>query len=283
MRVDKQLADSNLVTSLEQLSSSAGVDLLSVAYGCIGAAGSNIPLVADWIRESLGVRVGGSLLLVEDIEIALNAAFPGTRGVLLLAGTGSNAAARSDNGTLIRAGGWGPVLGDQGSGYAIGILALRNLFTAIDDGLQSDLLIAILQFWRLDSISSLIEHVHSNPPPDFSQLVRLVVEAATDGDSVASATLTQAGNDLAHLASSVIRKLQLSEGTDWTDNVQVALAGSVLQEIGVVRVQMELELRQNFPNVIFPPGLPDPVMGALWQARLAHRASLSQRRTNELE
>ena len=64
--------------------------MASVTRTCIGTAGENVPLVKDWLRESITARVGGELLILGDVEIALDAAFPGRAGVLVLAGTGSN-------------------------------------------------------------------------------------------------------------------------------------------------------------------------------------------------
>ena len=78
-------------------------------------------------------RVAGELLLLGDVEIALDAAFPGQPGILILAGTGSNVAGRSRSGKITTVGGWGPVLSDQGSGQRIGSETLRAIFLAIDE------------------------------------------------------------------------------------------------------------------------------------------------------
>ncbi|HTV55362.1 MAG TPA: BadF/BadG/BcrA/BcrD ATPase family protein [Terriglobia bacterium] len=280
IRSDVSVIDRNLTAALEELSSRAGANLQAVTQTCIGTAGSNVPLVADWIRENVERRVSGDLILVNDIEIALNAAFPGNRGVLLLAGTGSNAAARSNSGAIVTAGGWGPVLGDQGSGYSIGLNALRNLFAAADDDCESSLLKGILRFWDLDSLDRLVEYVHTNPPPDFAQLTRLVVQSAARGDLVASETLKQAAHDLARLAICVIHKLQKSERHEQLDGIKVALAGSILREIETVRTQTVLALRQHHPDLQFLQGTPDPVIGALWQARQAQSGSSILQRAN---
>ena len=75
------------------------------------------------VRPS-NLSVGGHLQIIGDVEIALDAAFPGECGVLVLAGTGSNVAARSNSSvSLATFGGWGPALADQGSGHRIGYTA----------------------------------------------------------------------------------------------------------------------------------------------------------------
>jgi glucosamine kinase len=74
------------------LTKASGVPMSAVLRTCIGTAGETVPLVADWLRHTVAERVGGGLLLLGDVEIALDAAFRGGPGVLILAGTGSNAA-----------------------------------------------------------------------------------------------------------------------------------------------------------------------------------------------
>ena len=121
MRTDADTAAQNLDSALRQLTALSGVSMHSIARTCVGTAGESVPLVADWLRGAIMSRVSGELLLLGDVEIALDAAFLGEAGVLVLAGTGSNVAGRLSGGALISAGGWGPVLADQGSGHRIGM------------------------------------------------------------------------------------------------------------------------------------------------------------------
>lgn len=266
IRVDASTAEANLDFALRELSDASRTGLLSVTRTCVGAAGSSLPMVSSWIRENLGRRVGGEIVLVEDIEIALNAAFPGTPGVLLLAGTGSNAAGRSQEGKFITAGGWGPILGDQGSGYSIGLQALRNLCVALDQGRQSVLLKKVLALWELDSLPGLIECAHAIPTPDFATLTRLIVESANEGDDVAVETLKQAAADLAQLGASLIRKMTRFSQTNLEQEIKVAFAGSVLG-LEAVRTQTMSLLRVMHPQVTFLSSTPDPIEGALWRAK----------------
>jgi glucosamine kinase len=113
IRTDAETASRNLEFALEQLSTHSGVSMQSVVRTCVGTAGESIPLVADWLRHAIASRVSGELILLGDVEIALDAAFPKESGVLVLAGTGSNVAGRMGAGPLMTAGGWGPALSDQ--------------------------------------------------------------------------------------------------------------------------------------------------------------------------
>ena len=120
MRTDASTAAANLDQALAELTALTGVSMRAIARTCIGTAGETVPLVTNWLREAFAARVSGDLLLLGDVEIALDAAFHGNIGVLAMAGTGSNVAGRMPDGTLITAGGWGPELADQGSGHKIG-------------------------------------------------------------------------------------------------------------------------------------------------------------------
>jgi N-acetylglucosamine kinase-like BadF-type ATPase len=110
MRVDAQTAAHHLDTALEELRATAGVPMNAITRTCIGTAGESVPLVADWLCEAFAQRVAGELILVGDVEIALDAAFPGMPGVLVLAGTGSNVAGRGNDGKISTTGGWRPGL-----------------------------------------------------------------------------------------------------------------------------------------------------------------------------
>src|SRR5260370_5363162 len=108
MRTDSDTAARNLDSALAQITSQSGVSMRSITRTCVGTAGESVPLVVEWLRHALTSRISGELLLLGDVEIALDAAFPGQPGVLVLAGTGSNVACRMCDGTLTTAGGWGP-------------------------------------------------------------------------------------------------------------------------------------------------------------------------------
>jgi N-acetylglucosamine kinase-like BadF-type ATPase len=92
MRTDAATATRNLEQALSELTARTGISMQSMTRTCVGTAGVTVRLVADWLREAITVRVAGGLLVLGDVEIALDAAFPGQAGVLVLSGTGSNVA-----------------------------------------------------------------------------------------------------------------------------------------------------------------------------------------------
>ena len=147
MRTDDVTATRHLEEALARLTSLSGVPMGAVQCTCVGTAGESVPLVADWLRTAFAARVSGKLLLLGDVEIALDAAFPGKPGIVVIAGTGSNVAGRSHGGDFFNAGGWGPSLADQGSGHRIGLQALRATFLGLDEG-EPGMLLPEIQIGR---------------------------------------------------------------------------------------------------------------------------------------
>jgi glucosamine kinase len=266
MRVDAATASQNLDSALTQLSAQTGISMASITRTCIGTAGESVPLVRDWLQAAFNARVGGGLLILGDVEIALEAAFPGRAGVLAMAGTGSNVVGRTSGGLLLTAGGWGPALADQGSGHRIGLESLRAIFLAKDQERQTLLLSAVMEFWKLPSLDSLIEYGNSQPAPDFSKLTEVVVRCAELGDEIALAVLRQQGEELAYLIRLVIRRLRLaSNEPDWTP--PIAFTGSILENVALVRDALIAAVQHEFPAVQAPDKVVDPIEGALWRAR----------------
>ncbi len=275
MRTDAQTAARNLESALRDLAGQTGIDLRTVARTCVGTAGETVPLVTDWLRAEIPARVGGELLLLGDVEIALDAAFPGQAGILVLAGTGSNVACRTPRGELLTAGGWGPVLADQGSGHRIGLQALRAVCLARDEGVQSALLPAVLEFWQLAGFSDLVAFANASPAPDFSRLVKVVVECAEQGDTVAQSVLDQQGRELASVVTVLIRRMQASI-QDESFVPGLAFAGSIMEKVHRVRHSLLNAVRESYPQIVAATGVVDPLEGALWHARTG--AGFAQRK-----
>ena len=268
LKVDAAAAERNLVDALQQLQAATGVSPLLITRCCIGTAGETVPLVVAWLREAFARHVGGVLSITGDVDIALDSVFFGGRGVLVLAGTGSNVAGRAATGAIVTAGGWGPALADQGSGQFIGLEGLRRGFLALDQRRPTSILDRARAFWKLGSVEDLVEFANSNPGPDFSRLAPLIVEAAESSDAVAQEVLEQGGADLAMLAGLVIEHLRAIEAPATVFNVPaVAIAGSVLEHVAPVRESLIRHLRNRYQEIVVHPKPADAPAGALWAAR----------------
>jgi N-acetylglucosamine kinase-like BadF-type ATPase len=265
MRVPAETAVQHLEEALAELSALTGRSLAEVGCTCIGTAGNTVPLVTDWLRAEFGRRVGGKLLLLGDVEIALDAAFPGQPGILVLAGTGSNVMGRSAAGELVGAGGYGPALADQGSGHRIGEQALRALFLARDEGRSTCLYEAILAATHQGSYSDLVVWANSCPQSEFSPLAQVVNECAEAGDAVALSVLEKEGEELAELALLIHRRLKEIDGAAWKP--RFAFAGSILENVRTLRAALIAAVEREAPGSQFLPGVIDPLQGALWRAR----------------
>lgn len=267
LRTDPEIAHENLRSLLAQLSASSAINLQSLERICIGIAGVRTPGVAGWVRSTLPLFASGELLLCGDEEIALDAAFEGGPGVLVVSGTGSNAIGRGVNGQMASAGGWGPHLGDEGSGHWIGQEAVRKALRARDEGHPSRLLEAAAECWGLrgaDQLEQLVERANAASPPSFSELAPVVAACAGAGDAIAIETARRAGEELARLAHLVARKLR--DGGD-ASVLRVAFAGSVLTSGGPFREAMIEALEQSDLKLEIVLAAVDPVAGALWRAR----------------
>jgi len=277
MKADATTAEANLQSALGELEAATGISNSSITRCCIGTAGDTVPLVVNWLREAFARHVAGELVIEGDVEIALDSVFFGGRGVLVLAGTGSNVAGRATTGRIVTAGGWGPALADQGSGHFLGLEALRRGFLAVDQQRPTSLLNDARTFWKLGSLAELIEFANANPAPEFSRLAPLVIAAAEQGDLVAREVAAQGGADLAALAALVIEHIRsLETGAVPVFEVPaVAVAGSILERAAPVRNALIAELSNRYPGIVVRDAPADPPAGALWAARQTARPAQS--------
>lgn len=180
---------------------------------CLGIAGVDRPDDAAVVRGIMK-RIGykARVLVVNDALVALEAGAPGQPGVVIISGTGSISYGRNAQGLAARSGGWGYVLGDEGSGYWIGRAALRAVLRAADRrGQATALTPLLLAHFGVDRPQALIHEVyHSNLKPSaIGSLAQRVHQAFTSGDEVAVGILRGAANELESSAMSVARRLDL--------------------------------------------------------------------------
>jgi glucosamine kinase len=265
LRVGEAEAAANLEHVLNAVSLESGVALSQITASCIGTSGAGVPRVVEWLKAQMAISVGGKLTLVGDEIIALDAAFKGGAGVLVIAGTGSNVIGRGHGGNITGAGGWGPALADEGSGNLLGQQALKNIFSAINLGEDPSLLHRVLESLGLASREELIAAANA-ADFSFAQLMPVIVSAARDKDAIAQRTLHAGGKQLAGLVLSVIRKLAAVEpGIE--DGLAIACTGSILEYVLEVRDSMKQSLLRSYPRLRFIAEVVDPLEGALWHAR----------------
>jgi glucosamine kinase len=197
------------------------------------------------LRALEGEGIADEVVVTTDGEIALEDAFGEGSGILLISGTGSVAYGRGPTGTLLRAGGWGPTCGDEGSGAWIGRRAL-SVLTASHDGREPEtrLVGAVLTALQLDEVDDLIAWAAAATPKDLAALAVPVVALAAERDLRANSICTIAAEELVLHVRTLARQLFVDERAA----VPVALAGGMLKRGSFLRRLVEHRLKTAVPG-----------------------------------
>jgi N-acetylglucosamine kinase-like BadF-type ATPase len=266
LRVGAQAAEANLRAVLNDVYAQAGVK--GVAAACCGVASASMPGIPEWIGavfRDFGVE---RWEVVGDEIIALDSAFRGGPGILQIAGTGSNTVGRAPDGSSETAGGWSSRLGDQGSGYWIGLHAVRRALSAHDREEPTQILEAVGRAWGTGTIAELVNLGDSTPGPDFAALAPLIDQLAEAGDAVALGVLQQAAADLVDFVLLVRAKLRRKHNL--TEELPVAWIGSVIGKSQPVREAFFAGLHAAAPAMPVGDKEVAGIEGAIWRAeRLA--------------
>jgi len=144
----KEEAGRNIAAGIRQLNSFPDV------VGC-GFAGAGRPDSIQFFKESLSALLPKAQIFVEtDAFVSYVGAIGLEPGMLLIAGTGSIAIGRRPDGSMIRVGGWGPIFGDEGSGFWIGREAIQAALRANDAGEETDFVSSVCEALKLDAITN---------------------------------------------------------------------------------------------------------------------------------
>src|SRR2546421_1583778 len=200
-----------------------------VAAVAAGLAGMHVPADSEGFPAIVGTLLPASRVRIyNDGEVALAAATGGREGIVVVAGTGSIAYGADRSGQSLRCGGWGYIIGDEGSAYAIAWQALRAASQAADGRAPGSTLVdAFTAALGVPAFDDILRPVYGPPPMTRHQLAALaplVTQCAADGDVAARAILAAAGEDLAALAVTLARRLDLG-----AEPVPVACSGGVWQ------------------------------------------------------
>ncbi len=233
---------------------------------CAGVAGAGIPADQQALSEALRKRLGAAaaqVVIVHDAAIALEGAFEGGSGVIVTVGTGSIGFARTRSGGVLRTGGWGYLLGDEGGGHALGAAALRAVAHAFDGGPPTRLRTLLAERHGLATPEALVHRVYREGWP-MQQAAPLVVEAAAAGDAEAlrivreqTHALAQQVQWLAHRSDDVAPRLALLGG---------------LTQAAFYRDALTAALREALPGWLVQEPAHPPVVGALRLAVAADAA-----------
>jgi glucosamine kinase len=265
VRVGEAAAREALSAAIGQACDAAHITTAQMSRTCIGVAGAARPQIREVIRRVLAEIVSCETEIAADMVIALEAAFGGDPGVIVIAGTGSIAYGANAEAQTARAGGWGFAISDEGSGHWIGRAAVGAVMRACDQGVgpeDSSLFAGILKLWGLRTVEELVLAANATPARDFAGLFPAVLAASDSGEAIAQEVLRRSGAELAGLAGIVMARLFLDAPT-----VPVAMSGGVFGNSGLVRETFYETLRTEYSAAAVNREIVEPVYGALARAR----------------
>src|SRR5436190_24376319 len=212
LRVGIETAARNIERAVNKALVTADVASREIVWAYCGIAGADHPAHRQEIVDSLNIFFPrGNFTIDNDARIALTGAIGFGAGVVVIAGTGSVAFGRNEKGAEARAGGWGPIIGDEGSGYGIARAGFAAIMRAHDGRGPATKMTEILKeryAMKPDDLPPCV-HAQTTQTDDIARFGKLVVEAAQDGDEAARAILERAGHELAAAVLGVARRLHL--------------------------------------------------------------------------
>jgi|HubBroStandDraft_1064217.scaffolds.fasta_scaffold87203_2 glucosamine kinase len=263
LRVGAEAAEANLRAALKEAFAQSGMKDIDAA-SC-GVASASMPGITEWIAAVFSDFGIEKFEVVGDEVIALDAAFQGGPGILQIAGTGSNTIGRAADGSRESAGGWSSRLGDEGSGYWIGVNAVRRALHAYDREEPTQVIAKVSEIWGTPTMDDFINLGDSTPGPDYAALAPVIHELAEAGDPVAVGVLGQAAADLVAFVLLVRSKLRRKHKI--AGEVPVAWTGSVIEKTPMVREAFFKGLRDGAPAMPVAEHAVVSLDGALWRAQ----------------
>jgi N-acetylglucosamine kinase-like BadF-type ATPase len=184
------------------------------------------------------------LTVETDARIALEAAFASSYGIVIIAGTGSIALAKSEDGKIIRSGGYGKILGDEGSGYSIGRQAL-NLALRFSEGRGDKTILLKMAFehFGVNSVDDLMTKIYVENG-DIASFAPKVFQAHLEFDHVAHNILFNQANELADLVRVIILKMHPRK------KIPVAMMGGLFETENVYSKMVKERISRSLPQIM---------------------------------
>ncbi|MFA6075964.1 MAG: BadF/BadG/BcrA/BcrD ATPase family protein [Negativicutes bacterium] len=222
-----------IISITKQLIHLTGAQMKDLEVFSLGLAGVDRPEDERIVRESLrDVGITCKIILNHDAAIALAAGAGKKHGIVVISGTGSIAYGVNARGEEFRAGGFGHLIGDEGSGYDISMNAIRCALTAEEGRSQPTALLPVLAAAAgLNSRDELIGYVYqqSNNKAELAKLAEAVVQCANSGDKCAKKIIKTAGSALSDLVNSI-----LIRGFSEESDVKIITCGSVVNNVPAI-------------------------------------------------
>jgi N-acetylglucosamine kinase-like BadF-type ATPase len=221
--------------------------------------------MADGLKAyamSQGVRLK-KVTVESDARIALEGAFKGDPGIILIAGTGSIAFGKDANGTIHRVGGWGRMLGDEGSGFFIGRSGLTAVTRFIDGRGEKTLLAKLIaEKFGLDDQAAIINAVYKNSF-DVATIAPLVLDAAQKKDQVSRLIIEQASTELTDHVRSLEKLLAPAARKKVKAKIPVSFIGGLIANNTLLQRMLKAQLAAALPHIQVTDPMAPPAYGAV--------------------
>ena len=198
--------------------------------------------------------------VVSDVVITLVAGVGKPHGIVAISGTGSVVYGETVKGQRIKVGGWGYLL-DEGSGYAIGRKAIKEILRAYDANGKTTLLAQkVLNVWNLSSMQDVVDYIYqkTTKPTDIANLAKIVNSAASAGDESAKDILRKTAKDLYFNIAAAIKQIDFGK-----EGATLVLSGGVLTNIKIVSEIIIKKVRAELPAITAIQLCREPVKGAI--------------------
>lgn len=232
------------------------IDLIFLGLAGAGRESDRIDIVSLFSDTEFDQKI----VVDSDAMVALAGAFGTGPGIIIISGTGAICFGKSKTGKIVRAGGWGYLLGDEGSGYFIGREAIIAALKDLDGrGEKTKLRDSLEKHFNLSSIDQIIPHIYQDriDRVAIAELAPIVFEQAIQGDTIAEEIIRQTGKELGILAKAVTQQLNFDG-----DEIKVALIGSIFKQKDMLINEISKELYEVSWNIEIADPLFAPQYGA---------------------
>ncbi|MCK9408724.1 MAG: hypothetical protein M0R68_06275 [Bacteroidetes bacterium] len=207
------------------------------------------------------------VIVESDARIALEGALNGGAGIILIAGTGSIAFGKDAKGNIHRVGGWGRILGDEGSGYYLGRLGLTAITRHIDGrGEKTKLTAMATKMFGLSDQTAIINAVYKENF-DVASIAPLVITAAERRDVVCQGIIENAVIELAWHVQVAAEKISTGSTKKVKEKIHVSFIGGLLSNDTLVSRLLKQYLEVHFPVIEIIPPISSPAFGAVVMGR----------------
>ncbi|KEI95352.1 ATPase [Clostridium botulinum A2B7 92] len=239
--LNEKEAINNILDSIKACIDKLSKEGLKKIY--IGAAGMEVANNAYIIEKNIKENFNTDVMVINDGELALKAVLKGEDGVLTIAGTGSICIGIRNN-IKDKCGGWGHLLGDEGSGYSIAIKALRRMIHEQELNLErSRLHREILKELNIGNTDEICAFVYSSKKDKIASLTTLISKLAEEGEENAIAILKKEGKALGVITERVYKRL------NFENKCSIGIKGSVIEKAKVLRQAFEEYLLSNIGEI----------------------------------